>query len=206
MFPFLPQCVLLYFSFSLSLYASSFPPSFPNALSFHYIALLHRILTNHFYLTPFHFRHLLPFTSEEGGGRNLLSCGLHCLGHFLMNAVDKTTVFQLMRMQQAIPGLKHPSPLSSTLLILTSFWMPQSTMIRFLPSSGWLLPLGRWLTASWHHYCDPLTSSLVLGPTLRSFSFFVGPWVPTFTIPYINLKKGNIYDMLKLKKPTNDML
>ena len=120
LFPFLPQCVLLYFSFSLSL-CFFFPPSFPNALSFHYIALLHYILTIHFYLTPFHFRHLLPFTSEEGGGRNLLSCGLHCLGHFLINAADKATVFQLMRMQQAIPRLKHPSPLSSTLLILTSF-------------------------------------------------------------------------------------
>ena len=115
------MCSSLFLFFSLSLSASSFPPSFPNALSFHYIALLHCILTIHFYLTPFHFRHLLPFTSEEGGGRNLLSCGLHCLGHFLINAVDKTTVFQLMRMQQAIPGLKHPSPLSSTLLILTSF-------------------------------------------------------------------------------------
>ena len=73
--------------------------SLSNALSFHYITLLHRILTIHFYLTPLLFRHLLPFTSEEGGGRNLLSYGLHCLGHFLINVADKDVVFQLMQMQ-----------------------------------------------------------------------------------------------------------
>ena len=93
------------------------PPS-PNALSFHYIALFHRILTINFYLTPLLFQHLLPFTSEEDGGWNLLSYGLYCSGHFLINTTDKDVGFQLMQMQQATPGLKLPyCPLSSTL-----FW------------------------------------------------------------------------------------
>ena len=87
----------LFLFLSLSLYF--FFPTLPNALFFHHIALLHRILTIHFYLTPLLFRHFLPFTSEEGGGRNLLSCDLHYSGHFLINAADKTVVFQLMRMQ-----------------------------------------------------------------------------------------------------------
>ena len=91
---------------------------------------------------PLLFRHLLPFTSEEGGGRNLLSCDLHCLGHFLINAANKIIVFQLMRMQQATPGLRLPYfPLSST-----PFWsrlalrMPLSTIIRFFPSSSGFFP------------------------------------------------------------------
>ena len=122
----------------------------------------------------------LPFptlASEEGHGRNLLSCGLYCSSHFLINAADKAIVFQLMRMQQAIPGLKHPYyPLSSTLLILTSFWMPRSTTIRFLPSSGDFFPwagglqhldvitvtLQLPLRSSGQH-CDPSASSSVFG-------------------------------------------
>ena len=49
---------------------------------------------------------LVTFTSEEGGGRSLLSCDLHCLGHFLINAADKVVVHHLMRMQQATSGQK----------------------------------------------------------------------------------------------------
>ena len=107
----------------------------------------------------------LPFptlASEEGRGRNLLSCGLYCSGHFLINAADKTIVFQLMRMQQAIPGLKHPYyPLSSTLLILTSFWMPRSTTICFL------LPRA---TSSLRPVAYSILTSL-----LRPFNFLFGP-------------------------------
>ena len=51
----LSMCSSLFLFFSLSPSLSS---PFPNALSFHYIALLHHILTIHFNLTPFLFRHL----------------------------------------------------------------------------------------------------------------------------------------------------
>ena len=58
---------------------------------------------------PLFFRHLLPFTSGEDGGRNLVSCFLHCSSHFLINAANKADVFQLMQKQQATPGLKLPT-------------------------------------------------------------------------------------------------
>ena len=68
----------------------------------------HYIFTIHFYLTPLLFRHLLHFTFKEDGRRNLLSCGLHCSGHFLINAIDKVIVYNLMWMQQATLGQKLP--------------------------------------------------------------------------------------------------
>ena len=78
--------------------------SFPMLFPFLIYLYLHHIFTIHFYLTSLLFWHLLPFTSEEDGGRNLLSCNLHCLGHFLINAADKAVVYHLMRMQQVTLG------------------------------------------------------------------------------------------------------
>ena len=47
---------------------------------------------------------MLPFTYEEDGGGDLSDCGSHCSSHFLINVVDKTVAYHLMRMQQAMPG------------------------------------------------------------------------------------------------------
>ena len=111
---------------------------------------LHHILTIHFHLTPLLSWHLLPFTSEEDSGRNLLSYGLHCSGHFLINATNKTIVYHLMRMPQATPDQKLPYwPLASTLSKLQiPLRIPQSTMIHFFSSSGGHLPRSRGLQHS----------------------------------------------------------
>ena len=101
--------------FLLFLFSFFFIP-FPMLFPFLIYLYLHHIFTIHFYLTSLLFWHLLPFTFEEDGGRNLLSCGLHYLGHFLINAADKAVVYHLMRMQQVTPRQKLPyCPLTSTL-------------------------------------------------------------------------------------------
>ena len=102
--------VLSFVSF-LSFYRSPFPMLFPFIIYFYF----YHIFTIHFYLTSLLFRHLLPFTSEEHGERNLLSYGLHYSGHFLINETDKTVVYHLIRMQQNIPSKNLPyCPLNST--------------------------------------------------------------------------------------------
>ena len=108
---------------------------------------LHHIFTIHFYLTSLPFWHLLPFTSKEDGGRNLLSCGLHCSGHFLINVADKVVVSHLMRMQQATSSQKLPyCPLTSTLFrSRLPLRIPQIIMIHFFSSSGGFLPWARGL-------------------------------------------------------------
>ena len=79
----------------------------------------HHISTIHFHLTSLLLWHLLLFTFEEDGGRNLLSCGLLCSGHFLINMADKTIVYHLTWMQKATPDHKLPyCPLTSTLFRL----------------------------------------------------------------------------------------
>ena len=156
LFPFLLQCTPLYLTFFF------LPPS-PNALSFHYIALFHRILTINFYPTPLLFQHLLPFTSEEDGGWNLLSYGLYCSGHFLINTTDKAVGFQLMQMQQATPGLKLPyCPLSSTL-----FWP-------WLPSECLEVP---WFVSSPPRAASSLRpiAYSIFASLLRPFNFLLGP-------------------------------
>ena len=93
-------------SLSLSLSLSLSPFSIlPHFLIYFYLP---HIFIIHFYLTSLLFWHLLFFTSEAGGRRDLLSCNLYYLGHFLINAVDKTVVYHLMWMQQATLGQKLP--------------------------------------------------------------------------------------------------
>ena len=94
-------------SLSLSLCLSLFPPFsiLPPFLVYFYLPHIFMI---HFYLTSLFFWHLLFFTSEASGRRDLLSCNLYYSGHFLINAVDKTVVYHLMRMQQATLGQKLP--------------------------------------------------------------------------------------------------
>ena len=105
----LPMLLLL-FPFSLFLIP------FPMFSSFLIYLYLHHISTIHFYLPSLLTWHLLPFTSEEDGGRSLLSCSLHYSGHFFITAADKTVVYHLMRMQKATLGQKLPyHPLTSTL-------------------------------------------------------------------------------------------
>ena len=137
----------------------------------------HHVFTIHFYLTSLLFRHLLPFTSEEDSGRNLLSSELHCSDHFLINAANKAIVYHLLWMQQATPGQKFPyCPLTSTLF---RSWLPlripKSTMIHFISSLSGFFPWARGLQyfhinvatfrlppRSSGQYCDPSTSSSVL--------------------------------------------
>ena len=91
------------------------PPFFSkNTIFFIYSSLLH-ILTSHFYLTNLSLWHLSLFTSEEGGRWSLLSCELHCSGHFLINAVDRAVAHHLIRRQQATSLWKLP-PLLMILL------------------------------------------------------------------------------------------
>ena len=134
---------MFFLLFLFSLFSIPFPMLFPFIL---YLSF-HHIFTIHFYLTSLLFRHLLPFTSEEDGGRNLLSSELHCSDHFLINATNKAIVYHLLWMQQATPGQKFPyCPLTSTLfrshLLLR---IPQRTMIHFFFSSGGFLPWARGL-------------------------------------------------------------
>ena len=93
-----------------------FPIPFPMLPPFLIYLYLHHIFTIHFYLASLLFWHLLPFTSETGGGRDLFSCDLYCLGHFLINAADKAIVYHLMWMQQATSGQKLPYCLLTTTL------------------------------------------------------------------------------------------
>ena len=103
---------------------------------------LHHISTIHFYLPSLLTWHLLPFTSEEDGGRSLLSCSLHYSGHFFINMADKAIVYHLMQMQQTTAGQKLIyCPLTS--ILFRSYLLlkiPQSTMIHFFSSSGGFLP------------------------------------------------------------------
>ena len=62
-------------------------PSIPLPLSY---------LNHPFSPNPYTLMTLSLLKLEEDGGRNLLSCDLHCSGHFLINAVDKTVVHHLM--------------------------------------------------------------------------------------------------------------
>ena len=168
-------------------------PFFPMLSPFLLYLYLHQISTIHFYLTFLIFWHLLPVTPEEDGGRNMISNGLHCLGHFLINAVDKAVVYHLMWMQQTTSGQKLPycpltsTPFKSQLLLR----IPQSTMIHFfsswddfLPWAHGLLPFHvNALTFQLHPWslgqcCNPSASSLVLGSMLQPFNFILGPRAP----------------------------
>ena len=123
------------------------------------------------------FDTLLPFTFKEDSGRNLLICGLHCSGHFLINTVDKAIVYHLIQMQQATPGQKLPyCPLTSTSFRSElPLRIPQNTMIHFFSSSSGFFPWACGLqyfhvsTAtfqlpSWSsgQCCNPSTSSSVI--------------------------------------------
>ena len=77
-------------------FLSLVPIPFSMLFSFLINLYLHHIFTIHFYLISHLFLRLLPFSSEEDGGRNLLSCGLHYSSHFLINAADKAIVHHLM--------------------------------------------------------------------------------------------------------------
>ena len=77
-------------------------------LSFLYTPPSFHILTFHFYLTNLSPWHLSFFTSEESDRKSLLSCDLHCSGHFLINVADKAVVHHLMRWQQATLNWKLP--------------------------------------------------------------------------------------------------
>ena len=127
--------------FFLSFFSWLSDPFF-NALSFLYILLpssyLHHLISPN--LPP--FMTFVTFYIKEDGGRNLLSCGLHCSGHFFINAADKAIVYYLMWMQHATPNHKLPyCPLTSTLFRLQlPLRILQSTVIHFFPSSGGFLP------------------------------------------------------------------
>ena len=126
----------------LSLFNASVSTPFLALLLFLIYLYLYHISIIHSHLTSLLLWHLLLWTSEEDGGRNLLSCNLHCSGHFLINATDKTVVYHLMWMQQATPDQKfHYYPLTFTLFKLQlSLRILYSTLIHFFPSSGSFLP------------------------------------------------------------------
>ena len=104
LFTLFSQCSSLFLSFLLFFFVSIF---FSVLLSLIYSYLYH-IFTIHSYLTPFLRWHLVLLASEEGRGRNLLSCDFHYSGHFLIIAADKSGIYHLMQMQQAAPGQKLP--------------------------------------------------------------------------------------------------
>ena len=91
---------MLYFLFSSFFVSIPFLVLSPFLIYFYF----YHILTIHSHLTPILSWHLLLLTSKEDGGRNLLSCDLHCSSHFLINAADKVVAHHLMRMQQATLG------------------------------------------------------------------------------------------------------
>ena len=132
----------LLFLFLLSFFNSLFQ-CFPLFLYLN----LHHISTIHFYLTSLLFWHLLPFRSREVGGKSLLSCGLYCSGHFLINAANKVVVYHLMQMQQATSNQKLPyCPLTSTLFrFQLQLRILQGTMIHFFSSLGGFPPWARGL-------------------------------------------------------------
>ena len=111
-FSFLDTCVCLFFS--------------ENPIFLIYSSLLH-ILTFHLYLTNLYSWHLSLFTFEEGGRRSLLSCDLHCSGHFLVNAADKPVTHHLMRKQQTTPNWKLPL-LSQILSLFIPFSPPGTSL------------------------------------------------------------------------------
>ena len=89
------QILVFQISFSIN-------PIFLIYFSFLYISTIHP------YLTSFPSSHLFVSISEEDGGRSLLNCDLHCLGHFLINAAAKAVAHHLMQRQQATPSQKLP--------------------------------------------------------------------------------------------------
>ena len=139
-------CVSIFFSVNpLFLIYSSFP----------------HISTFHLYLTNLPSWHLSLFTSEEGGGRGLLRYDLHCSGHFLINAANKTVAYHLIRRQQATPNEKLPLwPLFLSLQILLPTWNASESFDSSLPLLEWPSSSGSWPVASPHQYCNSSTSSL----------------------------------------------
>ena len=131
----LPMFFLL---FLFSLFLIPFPMLFPFIIYLYF----HHIFTIHFYLPPSFFDTLLPFTSKEDSGRNLLICDLYCSGHFLINAADKAIVYHLIQMQHATPGQKLPyCPLTSTSFRSElPLRIPQNTMIHFFSSLSGFFP------------------------------------------------------------------
>ena len=75
LFTFFSQCFSCFF-LTLLLISFSVNPSFLIYFSFLLISTIHP------YLTSFLSWHLSLSTSEEDGGRSLLSCDLHCSGYF----------------------------------------------------------------------------------------------------------------------------
>ena len=129
-FSFLDTCVCLFFS--------------ENPIFLIYSSLLH-ILTFHLYLTNLYSWHLSLFTFEEGGRRSLLSCDLHCSGHFLVNAADKPVTHHLMRKQQTTPNWKLP--LFSLILSLQTIlptWNASKSFVSSPPLLGRISFLGTW--------------------------------------------------------------
>ena len=160
--------------FFLSLYSSFFFFFFPWSfffISIHLLSLiylhLHHILTIHFHLTPFLFWHLLLLSFEEDGRRNLISCDLHYLGHFLINVANKTIVYHLIQMHATSCTRPEASLMSPDFLSLFRFQLPlrvlQSTLIYFFPSLSGFLPRARGIPT----------------PKLQPFNFLIGPWAPT---------------------------
>ena len=136
---------------------------FPALLLFLIYLYLYHISTIHSHLTSLLLWHLLLITSKEDGGRNLLSYDLHCSGHFLINATDKTVVYHLMRMQQATPDQKfHYYPLTFTLFRLQLSLIPW--FISSLPREAFFL--------------GPMACSIPT-PMLQPFNFILGPQAPT---------------------------
>ena len=164
---------MFFLLFLFSLFFIPFPMLFPFIIYLYF----HHIFTIHFYLPPSFFDTLLPFTSKEDSGRNLLICGLHCSGHFLINAADKVIVYHLIQMKHATPGQKLPYyPLTSTSFKSElPLRIPQNTMIHFFSSSSGFFPWACGLqyfhvsTATFQlpsrssgQCCNPSTSSSVI--------------------------------------------
>ena len=129
-----------------------------NPLPFIYFSFSH-IPTIHPYLTYFLSWHLFLSVFEEGGGRNLLSCDLHCSGHFLINATDKTVAHHLMRRQQDTQNWKLPlwSQILSLFIPFSPFGTSQSPMTHPFLSLGDLPPRAH---SPWHPYTNIATLQL----------------------------------------------